>query len=714
MEERLGHNFADVRIYNGSAAGDSAARMSARAFTIGQHIVFGAGQFRPQERTGRRLVAHELTHVAQNRVAPPPTATGVSDVASSAERQAEQVATMVEQAEAAGVASEPPLAYAAPGGLVQRDATSPQPPPPAAPPNPPPADPNAAANPDKEREEREKQAFDNASARTGQPAATVTFNSQNQRATKGAVTETFYLGEVVPRPSTDPKRYGFDAPGPAIAFASTVAVNGGAVFQQDGFFFAARLRPGSHKLRVTDPTITEWDWWSGRDYVYRVDPSAGIQGITGMNGYTFPLGVEIEPDAAKARFQTDPKQPTPATAEDMKQIAGILPDSSKPGEKPKMPDQIDIPEEQYESFIISYFRARGLETLESNERFAADLTEKFQPVPGGPQGGQGGGISPDAKRLIDESRRGGVIYRDLMDKEAELEAQIDMMEAKKKQGLGLITDWNVTYNGQTKKRTEWIAGFRKDQDDIKQRINNILSNSPLLAMMVERQDPKTRFDANVPADFDPKVPRINKHNPYDRSLLAGPASPENDEKIRQDMLLKLDAARKAIRSARSDVVQGDADFLLGLTTLRNRVEIDLSRITGKNKGLADKLKQMTQNKAATDKIYETGSLAIQVGLLFVPGGQFLSAAAGFVQSAAQMDMRLKVWNASNATVDPAKGLANQQESEAAALSATFKLAVDAVMLAAGANAAMDAMDGGTKAGTKLPDTPEKPTTPQVD
>lgn len=709
MEERIGHDFSTVRVFSGSRAGKAAERLGARAFTIGQQVVFGAGQFRPHEPAGRRLVAHELTHVAQNRVAPPPAAT-VGDPSASAERQAEQVAASVIGAEPAPASVEAPATLSAPAGLVQRQPDAP--PPPAAPPATPPADgAKPSADADAEREEREKRAFESAKARVGQPAATVTFNSQNQRAKDGPVTETFYIGEVVERPSTEPKRYGFDTPGPAIAFAATIAPNGGAVFQQDGFFFASRLREGKHKLRVTDPGVFEWDWWAGRDYVYRVDPAAGIAGITGMGGYTFPLHAELEPDPAKSRFQKDPKMATPATAEDMKQIAGILPDSAKPGDKPKMPDQIDIPEEQYESFIISYFRARGLETLEANEKFAADLSEKFKPVPGGPDGKQGSGLSPDAKRLIDESRKAGVLYKDLMDEEAKLEARIDYMHATKKRTLGFDVD--VTFQGQTKKRSAWISGFEKDKEEIKQRITNTLSSSPLLAMLVERQDPKDRFEGNIAPDFDPKVPPLKKNNPYDRSILAAPGSPDNDETIRKTMQEKLDATRKAIRSARSDVVEGDADFLLGLTTLRQRVEIDFARISGKNKGLADKLKQMTLNKQATDKIYDTGAMAIQVALLFVPGGQFLSAAAGFVTSAAQMDARLKVWNASNATVDPSKGLTDQQEAETAALNATYKLAVDCVLLATGVSQAMDALDGGA-AVTKPPGTVEPPNTPQVD
>jgi hypothetical protein len=48
-------------------AAECAAGFGARAFTLGDHISFGANEFAPQTRSGRNLIAHELAHVAQNR-----------------------------------------------------------------------------------------------------------------------------------------------------------------------------------------------------------------------------------------------------------------------------------------------------------------------------------------------------------------------------------------------------------------------------------------------------------------------------------------------------------------------------------------------------------------------------------------------------------------------------------------------------------------------
>ena len=67
FEPRFGHNFGKVRVHAGTAAAQSAQEMSARAFTVGNNIVFGSGQLAPETQDGRRLLAHELTHVVQQR-----------------------------------------------------------------------------------------------------------------------------------------------------------------------------------------------------------------------------------------------------------------------------------------------------------------------------------------------------------------------------------------------------------------------------------------------------------------------------------------------------------------------------------------------------------------------------------------------------------------------------------------------------------------------
>jgi len=65
MEQRFGHDFSQVRVHTGAAAEQSAREVNAHAYTVGNNVVFGAGQFAPESHAGRRLIAHELTHVVQ-------------------------------------------------------------------------------------------------------------------------------------------------------------------------------------------------------------------------------------------------------------------------------------------------------------------------------------------------------------------------------------------------------------------------------------------------------------------------------------------------------------------------------------------------------------------------------------------------------------------------------------------------------------------------
>ena len=67
MESRFGTSFQRVRVHVGDAGAALARSVRARAFTVGRHIFFGPGNYRPHTEQGRRLIAHELTHVMQQR-----------------------------------------------------------------------------------------------------------------------------------------------------------------------------------------------------------------------------------------------------------------------------------------------------------------------------------------------------------------------------------------------------------------------------------------------------------------------------------------------------------------------------------------------------------------------------------------------------------------------------------------------------------------------
>ena len=80
MESHFGHNFGDVRIHTDSRAAQSARSVDARAYTLGNDVVFAAGEYAPEKKEGKRLLAHELAHVVQQGASRPsgPTAKTLS------------------------------------------------------------------------------------------------------------------------------------------------------------------------------------------------------------------------------------------------------------------------------------------------------------------------------------------------------------------------------------------------------------------------------------------------------------------------------------------------------------------------------------------------------------------------------------------------------------------------------------------------------------
>ena len=67
LEPRFGHDFSGVRVHTGAEAEESANRINAVAYTVGNHLVFGRGRYRPGSFEGNSLLAHELTHVLQQQ-----------------------------------------------------------------------------------------------------------------------------------------------------------------------------------------------------------------------------------------------------------------------------------------------------------------------------------------------------------------------------------------------------------------------------------------------------------------------------------------------------------------------------------------------------------------------------------------------------------------------------------------------------------------------
>jgi hypothetical protein len=98
MEPHFGHDFSRVQVHTDSRAASSAASIHALAYTVGRDIVFAAGQYTPGTSTGRRLLAHELTHVVQQEGSPSmQPALRLGKLQDDFEQEADRVSERVEQ-----------------------------------------------------------------------------------------------------------------------------------------------------------------------------------------------------------------------------------------------------------------------------------------------------------------------------------------------------------------------------------------------------------------------------------------------------------------------------------------------------------------------------------------------------------------------------------------------------------------------------------------
>ena len=125
MEPRFRHDFSRVRVHADTQAAESARAVNALAFTVGNDVVFGNGQYAPQTPAGRRLLAHELAHtIQQSRSGATPLHAGslrLSRREDPAEREANAAAGQVSQGShnpIAGLA--PPTLTHVPGAGLQR------------------------------------------------------------------------------------------------------------------------------------------------------------------------------------------------------------------------------------------------------------------------------------------------------------------------------------------------------------------------------------------------------------------------------------------------------------------------------------------------------------------------------------------------------------------------------------------------------------------
>jgi len=118
FEPRFGFNFGHVRIHDDALAVESASAVQALAYTVGQDVVFGKGEYSPETPTGKSLIAHELAHVVQQRPAAPAKQRGpeISEPADSDERAADAALDRVPADEAVRrAATSTPILQRAPG-----------------------------------------------------------------------------------------------------------------------------------------------------------------------------------------------------------------------------------------------------------------------------------------------------------------------------------------------------------------------------------------------------------------------------------------------------------------------------------------------------------------------------------------------------------------------------------------------------------------------
>jgi hypothetical protein len=123
MESGFGHDFGQVRVHADSAAADSAAAVDALAYTVGQDVVFGRGQYAPQTPEGRKVLAHELTHTIQQGAVPQSSSADltVTDPDSAVEHEADAASeAVVARTVAPGSA---PLAIARTGAPPKKTVT---------------------------------------------------------------------------------------------------------------------------------------------------------------------------------------------------------------------------------------------------------------------------------------------------------------------------------------------------------------------------------------------------------------------------------------------------------------------------------------------------------------------------------------------------------------------------------------------------------------
>lgn len=179
---RFRRDFGGVRVHTDRSAAASATAIGATAYTLGQSIVFGPGRYSPGTTAGRRLIAHELAHVAQQDTRDSGTSGSARiDPSPPAEADAREAARAADVADGTGTSTLHPVG----GGAIQRQTTDDENKPKTEA-KPPPA-PTTATPP----------------ATTASPASTATQATQPRRVIDTSALRDLYFGPSKAQPSPD-------------------------------------------------------------------------------------------------------------------------------------------------------------------------------------------------------------------------------------------------------------------------------------------------------------------------------------------------------------------------------------------------------------------------------------------------------------------------------------------------------------------------------
>jgi hypothetical protein len=669
FEPRLGRDLSRVQVHTGPQASAQARAIAARAFTIGNDIVFGEGEYRPGTHEGNSLLAHELAHVLHQDVAG----------ASAIRRQ-----TM-----------------APPGPAVS----------------------TGTSDLEKDLLDREERALAQITALAGSQIASFAYESplkpEHQFPGKPP-TAALTMGAPVPRPTSETqKRRGFDSQGEATAFAAVIGGPVGAVvLAVDKLWFAAPL---------TATSASEFT----RSHVYRFTVSVPAVAAVGSDGFVFTAKDYIPEEETAAKVDRPEKElAAPAAAADLRKMVGIVPEDWRGEGKAKPLAVTPVPAGREEAFIRSYFIARALEALNENEVEADKLAQQFTPTR---KADGTAGLDPSAQKMIDQTRDVGPTFRQLESVERMLGEQALWLHDKHWEG-----QWRITVKGQTKGFLQWRDDVDRSLRQIAESKQTILSAFPMLATLVRREETPSdaagwaaklgyeRFEKTwIEPALGPgakllswawgKFTTAGLPPTWDDSPLAkakSEATAEDNEKIVADFRTKLDKIHRAIAETRGKVT-GDLDFVLGMSSLRSRVKADIAHIDPRNQSLREAMDKLLLEHDIEETAIKVAETVIQIAALFLPGGQFISAAIGFAVQAKEMDKHLDAWMASQATVDPAKALVDQQQAESALLTDTIMMAAQAVDLAISVRGGFEALEAGRVPKGEVPEKPAGPEVPDV-